>query len=53
MPSHYNKRTPEYKAYKQGKKKKPSGLDQFLKGGGLGLSGLLISSIINDGKKKA
>ena len=47
----YKKGTPEYKAYKQGKKKKSSGMDQFLKSGGLGLSGLLISSIM-DGKKK-
>ena len=49
----YKKGTPEYKAYKQGKKKKQgSGLDQFLKAGGLGLSGLLISSIMGDKKKK-
>lgn len=48
----YNKGTPEYKAYKQGKKPKPSGLDKFLKGGGLGFSGLLISSIMGDKKKK-
>ena len=48
----YKKGTPEYKAYKQGKdkRKKPSGLDQFLEAGGLGFSGLLISQL--RGKKK-
>ena len=52
MPSHYKKGTPEYKAYKQGKKKKSgSGLNKLLAGGGLGLAGLLISSVM-DGKKK-
>ena len=50
--ANYKKGTPEYKAYKQGKKKKPSGFDQFLQGGGLGLSGLLISSLRGDKKKK-
>ena len=49
----YKKGTPEYKAYKQGKKKnKKSGYDKFLSSGGLGLAGLLISSVMNDGKKK-
>ena len=53
MPSHYKKGTPEYKAYKQGKKKKPgsSGINKLLASGGLGLAGLLISSVM-DGKKK-
>jgi hypothetical protein len=52
MPN-YEKGTPEYKAYKKGKKKgKGSGLDKLLAGGGLGLAGLLISSVMNDGKKK-
>tara|TARA_B100000287_G_C20597258_1_gene766623 strand:+ start:447 stop:605 length:159 start_codon:yes stop_codon:yes gene_type:complete len=52
MPN-YKKGTPEYKAYKQGKKKKPgSGLNKLLAGGGLGLAGLLISSVMNDGKKR-
>ena len=52
MPSHYKKGTPEYKAYKQGKKKKGSGFDKFLSTGGLGLAGLLISSVKRDGRKK-
>lgn len=48
----YEKGTPEYKAYKQGKKKsKGSGLNKLLAGGGLGLTGLLISEIMKDGKK--
>lgn len=52
MPN-YEKGTPEYKAYKKGKKKgKGSGLDKLLAGGGLGLAGLLISSVMNDGKKR-
>ena len=50
----YKQGTPEYKAYNQGKdkKKKPTGFDQFLQAGGLGLSGLLISSL-RGGKKKS
>ena len=52
MPN-YEKGTPEYKAYKQGKKKKGkgSGFDKLLAGGGLGLAGLLISSVMKDGKR--
>ncbi len=49
----YKKGTPEYKAFKQGKKKnKGSSLNKILAGGGLGLAGLLISSVMKDGKKK-
>jgi len=50
----YKKNTPEYKAYKQGKKKgkKGSGINKFLSSGGLGLAGLLISSVMKDGKKR-
>jgi hypothetical protein len=49
----YKKNTPEYKAFKQGKKKgkKGSGIDKLLASGGLGLAGLLISSVMKDGKK--
>ena len=48
----YKKGTPEYKAYKQGKKKKKgSAFDKLLAGGGLGLAGLLISSVMKDGKR--
>lgn len=50
----YKKDTPEYKAFKKGKKKgkKGSGIDKFLSTGGLGLAGLLISSVMKDGNKK-
>lgn len=50
----YKKDTPEYKAFKKGKKKgkKGSGIDKFLSTGGLGLAGLLISSVMKDGYKK-
>ncbi len=48
----YKKGTTEYKAYKQGKKKnKGSSLNKILAGGGLGLAGLLISSVMKDGKR--
>lgn len=51
----YKKGTPEYKAYKQGKKNnnKGSGLNKILASGGLGLAGLLISSVMKDGKRKS
>ena len=50
----YKKGTPEYKAYKQGKKKQKPGFDfnQLAASGGLGVAGLLISSIMGDKKKK-
>ena len=51
--AHYKKGTPEYKAYKQGKKNKqqhPLGpVGSLIKGG---LADLLISQVMNDGKKK-
>lgn len=48
----YKKGTPEYKAYKKGdKKKKESSLSKILSSGGLGLAGLLISSVMKDGKR--
>ena len=52
--ANYKQGTPEYKAYKKGKKKKNSGFDfnQLASSGGLGLAGLLISSVMKDGKKK-
>ena len=47
-----NDTTPNYKKKKK-KKKAPSmsSYNKFLSGGGLGLAGLLISSVMNDGKK--
>ena len=33
--------------------KKGSGFDKFLSSGGLGLAGLLISSVMKDGKRKS
>lgn len=48
------KTTPEYKlGLKKGKKKKKGGFDydKFLAGGGLGAAGLLISSLMKNGKK--
>ena len=47
-----NNTTPDYN---RKKKKKKGGLmkgyNKLLSGGGLGLAGLLISSVMNDGKK--
>ena len=41
--------TPDYKTQKKKKKKTPPA-KKFLQSGGLGLAGLLISSVMPDGK---
>ena len=46
-----NNPTPKYKTKKQKKKKKVGALDKFLSSGGLGVAGLLISSVMKDGKR--
>ena len=47
-----NNTTPDYKRKKKQKKGGPmKGYEKFLSGGGLGLAGLLISSVMKDGKK--
>ena len=48
-----NNPTPEYKTGKKKKKKggPMKGYEKFLSAGGLGLAGLLISSVMKDGKK--
>ena len=45
--------TPNYlKPKKKKKNKSPSGFEKFAAGGGLGLAGLLISSVMNNDKKR-
>ena len=47
-----NNPTPNYDNEKKKKKASPSGINKILAGGGLGLAGLLISSVMKDGKLK-
>jgi hypothetical protein len=47
-----NNTTPDYKGKQKKKKGKPmKGYEKFLSSGALGAGGLLISSLMNNGKK--